>query len=118
MSTRILAALALAGLPLIADAHAFLDHASPRVGSSVGSAPAEVTLWFSQEVEPAFSTVRVTDKDGKEVDRQDKRIDPSDRSVMRVSLQPLGAGTYKVQWRVLSVDTHVTEGDFTFTVKP
>ena len=30
----------------------------------------------------------------------------------------LPAGTYAVRWRVLSVDTHVTEGDFTFQVKP
>ena len=77
-----------------------------------------MTLWFTQELEAAFSTVRVTDKDGKEVDRQDKRVDASDRSVMHVSLPPLPPGKYRVQWRVLSVDTHVTEGDYTFTVAP
>jgi hypothetical protein len=116
--SRVIAFVVLAFIASVAGAHAFLDHASPRVGSTVNAAPGEVALWFSQDLEPAFSTVRVLDKDGKEVDRQDKRIDPSDRSVMRVSLPPLGPGTYKVQWRVLSADTHVTEGDFTFTVKP
>ena len=38
--------------------------------------------------------------------------------MLRVTLAPLAPGTYRVVWRVLSVDTHVTEGDFTFTVVP
>ena len=115
---RGLAALLLSVSAPLAAAHAFLDHASPRVGATVHGSPNEVTLWFTQELEAAFSTVRVTDKDGKEVDRQDKRLDASDRSVMHVSLQPLPPGKYRVRWRVLSVDTHVTEGDYTFTVAP
>lgn len=98
-----------------AAAHAFLDHASPRVGETVHGAPTEVKLWFTQDLEPAFSTLRVLDKGGKQVDRKDKKIDAA---VMRVSVPPLPPGTYKVQWRALSVDTHVTDGDFTFTVAP
>ena len=74
--------------------------------------------WRSILPEPAFSTLRVLDKDGKQVDRRDKKIDPRDRMQMSVSLPPLPAGTYRVQWRALSVDTHVTEGDFTFAVAP
>lgn len=116
LSAFVAAVLAL--LAQAAAAHAFLDHASPRVGTTVQRAPTEVKLWFTQELEPAFSTLRVLDKDGKQVDRKDKQVDPSDRSVMRISLPPLAPGTYRVQWRALSVDTHVTEGDFTFTVAP
>ena len=114
--TRALIGILLAALAQLAAAHAFLDHASPRVGSKVSAAPSEVTLWFTQELEPAFSTVRVMDKNGKQVDRQDKRLDPSDRSILRVSLPPLPPGTYRVVWRVLSADTHVSEGDFQFVV--
>lgn len=115
---RILLALALAcGSPLVA-AHAFLDHAVPRVGSEVHGSPPEVALSFTQKLEPAFSTVRVTDSEGRQVDRGDKRVDGNDCSVLRVSLPPLVPGTYRVQWRVLSVDTHVSEGDFTFKVAP
>ena len=36
--------------------------------------------------------------------------------LLQVPLKPLRPGTYRVKWRVLSVDTHVTEGDFTFRV--
>lgn len=101
-----------------ARAHAFLDHAAPAVGSQVRGAPPSVTLWFTQELEPAFSTVKVLDTQGHEVDRGDKNVDPRDRSMLQVTLSPLAPGTYRVVWRVLSVDTHVTEGDFTFTVVP
>jgi methionine-rich copper-binding protein CopC len=101
-----------------AHAHAFLDRAAPAVGSTVRGPPAEVKLWFTQELEPAFSTVRVLDKNGKQVDRLDKLVDRSDATLLRVSLPPLAPGTYRVMWRVLSVDTHVTEGDFTFEVAP
>jgi|SRR5690348_15789502 methionine-rich copper-binding protein CopC len=115
---RIFVGVAIACSSPLAAAHAFLDHAAPKVGSEVHAPPAEVTLWFTQELEPAFSTVRVTDGDGRQVDRGDKRVDGSDRSVLRVSVPPLPPGKYRVQWRVLSVDTHVSEGDFTFTVTP
>jgi len=114
-------ALTAAALALVAQAvaaHAFLEHAAPRVGSTVHGAPGEVRVWFTEELEPAFSTLRVLDKDGKQVDRRDKKIDPRDRLQMSVSLPPLAPGTYRVQWRALSVDTHVTEGDFTFVVAP
>jgi copper resistance protein C len=96
-----------------ATAHAFLDHASPPVGSTVHAPPAEVTLWFTQELEPAFSTVSVSDASGKRVDKRDVKVDGA---VARVSLSTLDPGRYKVAWRALSVDTHVTEGDFTFEV--
>ncbi|HET7198194.1 MAG TPA: copper resistance protein CopC [Burkholderiales bacterium] len=115
---RLLACLAIACVAPLAMAHAFLDHASPRVGSEVHGAPAQVTLWFTQDLEPAFSSVSVTDAKGGQVSRGDAQVDASDRSILRVSLPPLPAGTYKVRWRVLSVDTHVTEGDFTFKVAP
>jgi methionine-rich copper-binding protein CopC len=50
-------------------AHAFLDHASPLVGSTVGAAPHEVSLWFTQNLEPAFSSAQVTDAKGARVDQ-------------------------------------------------
>lgn len=101
-----------------AGAHAFLDRADPRVGSRVKTPPAQVRLWFTERLEPAFSTMRVLDAAGKQVDMQDARVDPGDGALLVVSIPPLGPGSYKVVWRVLSVDTHVTEGNFTFTVAP
>ena len=51
-------------LPAAAQAHAFLDHASPKVGSTVASAPKELLLWFTEKLEPAFSTVEVRNAQG------------------------------------------------------
>jgi copper resistance protein C len=96
-----------------ASAHAMLDHAEPRVGNKVATAPREVTLWFTQKLEPAFSTVTVTDSAGKRVDTGKTRVSGSQ---MSVSLRPGGSGTYHVTWHVLSVDTHTTDGNFTFDV--
>jgi methionine-rich copper-binding protein CopC len=96
-----------------AAAHAFLDHASPPVGSTVRDPPPEVKLKFTQELEPAFSTLTVQDASGKRIDKGDARIAAD---TMQVSLPLLSPGRYKVTWRALSVDTHVTEGDFTFEV--
>ena len=110
--------LLIALAPVAAQAHAFLDHASPLVGSTVPAAPHEVVLTFTQNLEPAFSTVQVQDRDGRRVDKQDKHVDPANPALLQVTLPQLGPGRYRVVWRALSVDTHVTEGDFTFDVVP
>jgi len=96
-----------------ASAHALLDHAEPRVGNKVATAPREVTLWFTQRLEPAFSTITVTNSAGQRVDTGKTRVSGNQ---MSVSLRPGGTGTYRVTWRVLSVDTHTTDGSFTFQV--
>jgi len=96
-----------------ATAHAFLDHAEPRVGNKVAAPPREVTLWFTQKLEPAFSTITVTNAAGDRVDAGKTRVNGTQ---MSVTLRPGGTGTYHVTWRVLSVDTHTTDGSFTFQV--
>jgi copper resistance protein C len=96
-----------------ASAHALLDHAEPRVGNTVATAPREVTLWFTQKLEPAFSSIAVTNSAGQRVDTGKTRVSGNQ---MSVSLRSGGTGTYRVNWRVLSVDTHTTDGSFTFRV--
>ena len=114
---KILSAYAFAVLAAsLAHAHAFLDHPSPAVGRSVPTSPPAVTIWFTQELEPAFSSIEVQDQSGTRVDVGDAKVDAKDATILRVSLKPLPPGKYKVFWRVVSVDTHATEGTFTFTV--
>jgi methionine-rich copper-binding protein CopC len=96
-----------------ATAHAMLDHAEPRVGNTVATPPREVTLWFTQKLEPAFSSVTVTNPAGQRVDTGKARVSGSQ---MTVSLRAVGSGTYRVNWQVLSVDAHRTNGSFTFQV--
>ncbi len=120
MST-LLRAVLLAGVVTFATdalAHAFLDHATPAVGSTIRTPPAAIRIWFTQEIEPAFSTIKVVDPKGNVVASSDKAVDASDRTLLRLVVPTLPAGTYRVVWRVLSVDSHVTEGDFTFDIAP
>jgi copper resistance protein C len=115
MRTRIvILSLLLAGFgTTAARAHAFLDHASPLVGSTVATAPPEVALTFTQNVEAAFSSVQVTDAKGVRVDQGKPQISGN---TMRVGIKATGPGRYHVHWHALSVDTHKTEGNFSFTV--
>ena len=120
MTTRIAAAFLLAGIliaPAAVRAHAFLDHTDPAVGSTVPTSPSEMHLWFTQELEPAFTWVTVSDKSGASMNDGPATVDPSNKQEMDVKLKALQAGTYTVKWHALSVDTHTTEGDFTFQVK-
>ena len=80
-------------------------------------APKEVVLWFTQKLEPAFSSIEVRNEQGASV-TTGKATVIGDRTQMRVPLKALPKGTYKVLWRVLSVDTHRTQGDFSFHVGP
>jgi methionine-rich copper-binding protein CopC len=110
--------LALVTLVSTAGAHGVLERTEPRGGSTVKAAPSHVRLQFTGALEPAYSRVHVLDADGRRVDLGDGAVDPSNRALLRVSLPALPAGRYKVAWRVLSVDSHVTEGEFTFRVAP
>ncbi len=100
-------------VPAAANAHAMLDHAEPRVGNKVASPPHQLTLWFTQKLEPAFSSVTVTNAAGERIDSGKPRVSGNQ---MSVSLRSGGSGTYHVNWKVLSVDTHTTDGSFTFEV--
>jgi len=98
------------------EGHAFLERAEPSVGSTVRTSPGEVRIWLSEKIEPTLSTIQVFDASGKQVNKRDVRPDHSNQTVLHISLPPLEAGKYKVVWRVVSTDTHVTKGSFTFRV--
>lgn len=98
-------------------AHAFPMRSEPRVGSEVKEPPSQVKIWFDGDIEPAFSNLKVIGPDGKEVDANDAKVDEKEHNVLSVSVPKLPPGKYQVKWEVVAMDTHRTEGDFTFTVK-
>jgi methionine-rich copper-binding protein CopC len=100
------------GLPTTASAHAFLDHASPPVGAVVARAPAELRLWFTERIEPRFSRMEITTADGGRI----AAGGVARAEQMSLRLPTLRPGRYQVKWRVISVDTHETEGSFSFEV--
>ena len=96
-----------------AQAHAALHHASPGAGSTVSESPHEVTLTFTDTLEAAFSSADVTDSSGVRVDEGKSQVNDN---MIRIALKTLPPGTYRVRWRAVSVDTHRSEGGFTFNV--
>jgi copper resistance protein C len=99
-----------------AHAHAYLDHASPLVGSVVNAAPREVRMWFTQALEPRFSAAQLRSSSGAVL--ATGAVDPANPKEIVIPVRALPPGMYKVKWKILSVDTHRTEGDFGFEVKP
>jgi methionine-rich copper-binding protein CopC len=97
--------------------HAFPDHSDPRVGHTLDAPPSAVRIWFDGAIEPVFSTLRVEDADKRRVDKNDARVDPTDRTLLEVGVPLLPAGRYQVFWSVVARDGHRTEGSFAFRVK-
>ena len=107
--------LILCAAATLAQAHAMLDHASPKVGSTVNPPPKEIVLWFTEKLEPGFSTIEVRNEQGAVVQTAKASVS-GDGTQLSVPLKSLPPGRYKVNWRVLSVDTHTTQGNFSFNV--
>ncbi|MBV8649831.1 MAG: copper homeostasis periplasmic binding protein CopC [Alphaproteobacteria bacterium] len=116
LSAFVIAAAALVALTSVAFAHAHLVKSLPAGGSTVKVAPGEITLWFTEALEPNFNTVEVVDAQGNRFDDGAPALDASDKKMLHVALKTLPAGRYKATWRVVSVDSHHTEGNFSFKV--
>jgi methionine-rich copper-binding protein CopC len=119
INRRVAVALLVATLASTrAEAHAQLRQANPAVGATIASAPSQVELTFSEALEPHFSTVVVQDAAGSQVDKRDLHVVGGDATHVAVGLPTVPAGSYTVIWHATSVDTHRTEGSFTFTIAP
>ncbi len=115
---KIAASLAFALAAGAALAHAQLDKAVPAVGGTVASPP-EIRLKFTEGVEPRFSGIALSSEGGAAVPLGAPSVDPADDSVLIAKVpKTLPPGVYTVTWHAVSVDTHKTQGSFTFTVKP
>lgn len=98
-------------------AHANLLQSAPEANAALERPPAVVELFFSEPIEPSFSTIEVLDGNGRRVDNEDAQVDPAEPTRMTVSLRSLTDGVFTVSWRTLSsVDSHVTAGAFPFAL--
>ena len=112
------AVMVLALVATDARAHAVLVRSSPTARATLSRPPERVHLWFSERLEPAYSRASVWDGGGRQVDAADTVVDASEPTRLTVSLPALAPGRYTVKFRVLSVDGHVVESEFPFTVRP
>jgi copper transport protein len=100
-----------------ANAHATLSSSTPAAGTVLTTVPEEVLLNFDEPVTTLEGAVRVLDASGRRVDQGTIRHPGGDGSEVAVDLAPgLIRGTYLVDWRVVSADSHPVSGSFTFSV--
>ena len=103
--------------PALTWAHAFLVKSVPAGRATLFSSPGKIQLWFNERLEPKYSSASVLDPEGKRVDADNAQVSAEDPKQLTVALKPIPAGRYTVKFRVLSVDGHIVEQSFPFTVR-
>jgi methionine-rich copper-binding protein CopC len=98
-------------------AHSMLVKAEPPRRAVVTTPPAQVQLWFNEEIEGDYASLVVLDAEKHPVTEIKPKLAPDDRKSIVLPLPELTPGKYSVKFRVLSVDGHVVESYFDFTVK-
>lgn len=120
MMLRSLRPLLLPAVLVMATGSAFA-HAHPKVMepavNSVGPAPAQISIRFTEGLEPKFSSIQVSGANGAAVTRQVSVVDAADATHMTLALPALKQGSYSVHWIAVAIDGHRTEGSYPFTVK-
>ena len=108
---------ALALSPVAASAHPMLVRSTPKVGAKI-KAPENVSIWFSEKIEPVFNRIEVVDGAGTHFEEGKPTLDGADKALLHMRLKPLPVGSYKVRWRITAADSHKMEGAFSFEVVP
>ncbi len=115
---KLLTVLALLLAPATVRAHAYLVKSSPAQRAVLFHAPAKIQLWFNERLEPRYSSLTLSDAKGQAVEVGQVAVSADDPKQLTAAIKPLAAGRYVIKYRVLSVDGHVVEDQFPFTVKP
>lgn len=97
-------------------AHARLTKSKPAEGAEISAPPSAVTLWFNEQPESEFSTVKVLDAAGKVVVEGVLSRTRTPNGLRLKVPAALPAGAYVVRYRILSVDGHIIEGQFDFRI--
>ena len=115
---KLLTVLTLLLVPATAGAHAYLVKSAPAQRAVLFHAPAKIQLWFNERLEPRYSSLTLSNAEGKAIDIGKVEVSADDPKQLTATIKPLAAGRYVVKYRVLSVDGHVVQDQFPFTVKP
>jgi methionine-rich copper-binding protein CopC len=108
--------LLLLSVPSV-EAHAKLVKSEPPRDAVLATAPSRIQLWFNERLEVRFARIAVWNASGQRVDSADIRAIADDNTAVSVGLQQLPPGIYTVKYRVLSVDSHVIENQWHFTIR-
>jgi len=97
-------------------AHATVESANPKNGSTLDASPPEIRLRFTEPLEPTFTSVKLLGPSGQEVTTTEKARVEDGKTVIQ-PLPRLAPGAYKAQWISVGHDGHHIHGELTFTVK-
>lgn len=100
-----------------AHAHAAMVKSDPARRAVLTRSPTHVRLWFNERLEPAYSSLSVLDAVGRAVTPEPATLSEEDPKLLILALPELPPGTYKVRYRVLSVDSHIVNSSYSFTIK-
>jgi methionine-rich copper-binding protein CopC len=98
-------------------AHAELIKSEPANRATLSTSTEQVKLWFNEEIEVDYASLSLVDKNGNILIKGKPMAHPDDLKSIYVELPELEKGRYTVKYRVLSVDGHVLESDYKFTIK-
>jgi methionine-rich copper-binding protein CopC len=98
-----------------AGSHSFPEQESPSAGATLSEPPARVTIKYDAPIEKLFASVKVINSVGKDETVGQPEVS-SDGSSLSIPLNKLPPGEYTVQWAVVCIDTHHTQGSYSFTV--
>ncbi|MGA9723224.1 MAG: copper resistance CopC family protein [Candidatus Binatus sp.] len=101
--------------PAVARAHSFPEQETPSAGQKVASPPPEVVIKFDAPIEKLFAKLEVAGADGQNLAVGTPQVS-DDGILLSVKLGALKPGDYTVKWAVVCIDTHHTQGSYTFTV--
>lgn len=99
------------------NAHATLVKSEPPRRASLSVPPKHIQLWFNEEIEGSYASIMVLDENKISITKEVPQIVPEDLKSVILPLPEIDPGRYTVQYRVLSIDGHVVESDFSFVVK-
>jgi methionine-rich copper-binding protein CopC len=104
------------GASTTAWAHSFPEQESPPAGATLSEPPAQVTIKYDAPIEELFASLAVLNSAGQN-EAAGKPEVSSDGWKLSVTLNKLPPGEYTVQWSVVCIDTHHTQGSYSFTIE-
>jgi methionine-rich copper-binding protein CopC len=99
----------------LVSAHAFPESEAPAGGQTLKEPPSEVRIKYDAPIEKLFARLAVIDSSGQNLAQGAPAVS-DDGYILAVKVPRLKPGTYVVKWRVVGIDTHHTEGSYSFSV--
>ena len=98
-------------------AHAALVKSDPPRRASLSLPPKQIQLWFNEQVEGSYASITVLDSKKNSMTENRPEVVLNDPKSIILNLPQMEPGRYTVRYRVMSVDGHIIESNFDFSIK-